>query len=104
MERNSSAVEFEAVIDHEGKIAVPVRVAKQWGGKKLHVRLMTSEISDALREKSVTEEEVEQIAALQLETREQVITFLMSEGSLRNRRAFRQRVSRAYARAKGTHW
>ncbi len=102
MQRNASVNEFETAIDHEGKIAVPDHVVKHFGGKKLHVRVMSNEISDALREKSVTEEEVERIAGLQREPREQVITFLMSEGSLKNNRAFRRRASLAYGSAKVT--
>jgi len=95
MERKASANEFEAVIDSEGKIAVPNHLAVQFGGKRLQVRLISTEISGALKDRSVTEEEVERIAAMQLESRDQVIAFLLSEGSLRNNRGFRRRSDRA---------
>jgi protein involved in polysaccharide export with SLBB domain len=102
MPRNVSAIEFEAVIDPEGRIAVPMVAAQQLLGKKLHVRLMSSEISAALNARGVTEDEVERIAAVQRESREQVIKFLMSEGSLTTSRAFRRRAHLARGARKGT--
>ena len=43
-------------------------------------------------ELGVTEEEVDAIGELQLESRENVLRFLAAEGSLAKRRSFRTRV------------
>lgn len=102
MLRNVTAIEFVAVIDHEGKIAVPDHAAKELGGKKLHVRLMSNEISSALKARGVTEHEVERIAALQRESRDQVIKFLMSEGSLTASRVFKRRARLTHGSPKAT--
>jgi hypothetical protein len=91
MEPKKSNDEFEATIDQEGKIAVPHELALRLSGTKLHVRLSREELVSELRERSVTEEEVEMIARRQLESRDQVVKFLLTEGVLRTRRAFAPR-------------
>ena len=51
-------------------------------GSRLRVRLMPALIAAALERKHVTTEEVQRIAAVQLESTEQVISFLLVEGAL----------------------
>ncbi len=95
MERKKSDNEFEAVMGNDGTIVVPHGLAKRFVGKKLHVRLRSEEVASELMEKNVTEEEIERIANIQLESREQVVKFLLTEGSLR--------TSSLLRRVKGMH-
>lgn len=94
MEHKKSSNEFEALIDDEGKITIPSELRKHLAGKTLHVRLHKEEVSAGLKEKGVTEDEVERIASVQLESREQVVKFFLSEGALANDQAFAQRAKR----------
>jgi DNA-binding transcriptional regulator/RsmH inhibitor MraZ len=101
MHQGRSSTEFEAVIDKKGRITVPHVVMKRLAGsKKVHVRLSQTTVNEALTKKSVTEEEIERVAAVQLEDRDQVVRFLLTEGSLRNSAGFRQR---GQGRVKGSH-
>ncbi|MEW6511762.1 MAG: hypothetical protein AB1428_12495 [Bacteroidota bacterium] len=80
-----SPLEFDAVIDPHGKIVVPNRAIIALGaraGATLKVRLIPADLSGELERQGVTDEEIDQIAAVQLEDREQVIAFLRSEGAL----------------------
>ncbi len=89
-------MEFEGVIDGDGKIQVPRPIIEQFGKSgqtKLHVRLSAHAIHSALKTNDVSEEEIEQIGRLQLESRDQVITFLLSEGALKQKGLFRRRVA-----------
>ena len=95
MERKKSDNEFEAVIGDDATIVVQHGLAKRFVGKKLHVRLRSEEVASELMEKNVTEEEIERIANIQLESREQVVKFLLTEGSLR--------TSSLLRRVKGMH-
>lgn len=92
MEQKQSENEFEGVIDEAGRITVPPGLAKRFASRKIHVRLHAREIAKNLQKNNVTEGEVEQIANLQLESREQVIKFLLSEGALQGSRAFVRRA------------
>jgi bifunctional DNA-binding transcriptional regulator/antitoxin component of YhaV-PrlF toxin-antitoxin module len=95
VEHKKSGNEFEALIDGDGKITVPAELREHFAGKKLHVRLNREEVSTELKERDVTEEEIERISSVQLESREQVVKFLLSEGALKRNVAF-------VKRAKGT--
>ena len=94
MEHKHASNEFEALIDDDGRITVPAEMAKQFSGRRLHVRLHREEISVGLREKDVTEDEVERIARVQLESREQVVKFLLTEGTLKGNTAFLRRAGK----------
>ena len=81
------SVEFESTISPGGTIRVPEEILRDrpWvEGSKLHVRVTAGVLSEDLKNRLVTEEEIERIGAMQLETREQVVKFLLSEGSLRS--------------------
>jgi hypothetical protein len=86
----SGGLEFEAVIGGDGIIRVPRRLMARLGkepGSRVHVRLTPEVIHRALRRRNVTAGEVDRIASLQLESREQVIAFLLAEGALAPGRA-----------------
>lgn len=79
------SVEFEAVVVPGGTITVPGEYMDHGGiheGERLHVRLTRKRLMSVLQRRGVTEEEIEAIAKLQLEPREQVVKFLMTEGSI----------------------
>lgn len=85
MKGNDEGLEFEAVIGADGRIAVPGEIVRRLGshaGSPLRVRLLPEVLAEALERNDVTAAEVERIAAVQLEDREQVITFLLAEGAL----------------------
>ena len=85
MKGKDEGLDFEAVIGADGKIGVPAKIIRRLGthaGSPLRVRLLPEVLVKALERKNVTAAEVETIAAVQLEDREQVIRFLLSEGSL----------------------
>lgn len=98
MEHKQPSNEFEALVDDEGKLTLPAELGKRFAGAKLHVRLHKQEVNAALREKNVTDVEVERIAGVQFESREQAVTFLLSEGVLKNDASFAQRVRKATKR------
>ena len=103
MERTHQADQFEAFIDESGRIAVPAELRKRFGGRKVQVRLQTREMSAALARNEVTEEELERIAAMQLEPREQVVAFLMTEGELRGNSAFARRAEKLWHKRRRTN-
>jgi bifunctional DNA-binding transcriptional regulator/antitoxin component of YhaV-PrlF toxin-antitoxin module len=79
-------VEFTAEVDAHGRITVPASVLEQLGprsSRSLFVRLTGKSVGEALRKRGVHEEEIEHIAALQREPRDQVVKFLLSEGVLK---------------------
>lgn len=94
MDHTRQSVEFESSIDGHGRITIPPLILAQLGkaSRPLRVRLTSKVISSALQRRDVNEEEIERIAALQLETREQVVRFLLSEGALRRNKALKRRA------------
>jgi len=89
MSEHSGGLEFDARIDREGKIGVPasVREALKGGhGQYLRVRLMPRSTSQALKAMGISYDEIETIAAAQLESPERVEAFLLAEGALAGRK------------------
>jgi hypothetical protein len=99
MERSYPSIEFEAEVLPDGTIKVPVPLRKLLAGvKEVTIRLTAGIVSNKLRRRKVTEEEIERIAGLQLEQREQVIRFLESEGTLAGSKSFAKRAARLKAK------
>jgi hypothetical protein len=95
MKGKGEGLEFETAIGGDGRIDVPREVLHRLGahaGSRMRVRLMPAVIAAALERKNVTAEEVQRIAAVQLETSEQVISFLLAEGALAPRRGTGRRA------------
>ncbi len=84
-ERAGDRYVFEGRVDEAGTIAVPASWRKALAGKRLSVRLVPRHESAALRAAGVTEAEIDLIGSIQSEPRDQVIAFLLSEGSLQRR-------------------
>ena len=83
-DRHRVSAEFEASIGSSGVIALPDDVLKSLKGtaRNVHVRLTANAVGSSLRKRGVDEEEIERISRMQLESREQVVKFLLSEGAL----------------------
>ena len=95
MEHRKLASEFETVVDRDGKIIIPKNLLSGFARRKVHVRISKQEIAAELTANGVTDDEIERISSLQLEVREQVIKFLLTEGVLKGSAFMR--------RARGMH-
>ena len=84
MADHRKSVEFETTLDQSGKIVVPESVLKEFGKHSgaVHIRLTAKTIASELKARDVREEEIERIGNIQLESRDQVVRFLFSEGAL----------------------
>ncbi len=92
---SKESVEFDLRVTDDGGLLIPksvvdrLRVGK---GSHLHVRLTTKKLTEQLKTRNVTEEEIESIASLQLEPREHVVKFLSTESELSGNNRFLARV------------
>lgn len=86
--RHRKSTEFVVSVDEAGRIEVPGSMIDEFKGAKVHVRLSPLHLTTELKRRGVNEDEVELISAVQLETREQVVKFLLSEGALREDKSF----------------
>ena len=78
-------LEFDAMITREGDIDIPSAfkdALREHAGGFVRVRLTDVAMADALRRKDVGAEELDRIARVQHASREQVVTFLLTEGVL----------------------
>lgn len=95
MDKDRQSIEFEAEVTKEGTLIVPPSILERFllkQGSTVQVRITARRLSKALKDRTVTEEEVERIGGLQLEPRENVVRFLTAEGSLASRTSFRKRA------------
>ncbi|MBS4029466.1 MAG: hypothetical protein KGZ58_12620 [Ignavibacteriales bacterium] len=93
MNEHRSAVEFDTTIDEHGAIHLPEILQSALNkGTKVSVRVISNVISKELKSKRVLESEIEQLMSLQLENREQVVKFLLTEGSLVGNKSFLKRA------------
>ena len=91
MERPYPVVEFEAVVTPEGTITLPPQIAKAFtDGRAVTVRITDGVVSKSLRLRGITEEIIEHVSELQLEQRENVLTFFGAEGSIAGKSSFRK--------------
>jgi len=90
-----ASTEFELKVGVSGDLHIPPAVLNRlrlgWGDK-VHVRLTSRVLSGELRRRNVTEEEIERIAAVQLEPRENVIKFLRTESKFSGSTRFKNRA------------
>jgi hypothetical protein len=93
MEHPYPVIEFEARVTAEGMIPLPSHLARSMTpGSSVIVRLTHGTIHRTLRKRGVSEGEIEHIASLQLEPRENVVRFLAMEGTLSRDTSFLRRV------------
>lgn len=98
MDHSKHSLEFEARIDPNGVLVVPKEVLERLTvkeGSKVTVRVTSDKISDALKKRTVTEDEIDRISQLQMEPRENVVKFLTAEGVLAKNRGFMSRTKKA---------
>ncbi len=77
--------DYVTEIPADGSVSIPAAYLRRVGygpGQRVSVRVTELVISDELRRKGIGEEEVGTIGGVQLEPRENVLTFLASEGML----------------------
>lgn len=101
-EKNVS-IEFEGLVEQDGRISIPhdlLRGLPIAESSKVHVRVTGIQLNRALQKMQVTDEEIERIATLQLESRDQVVRFLLSEGALKTHGRF-LRTSRGRRKGPG---
>ena len=93
MEHSYPAVEFEATIDEEGVVHIPAAIASTLHkGKRYTVRIIKGSIPRSLSLRGISEDDVECMAMIQLESREDILRFLHAESSLSDNRMFRRRA------------
>ncbi len=101
MNRSGEGLEFDAEIGRDGILRVPGDVLKRLSAgdpARVRVRLVSAALAEELVRRQVTEGEVERIASLQMESRSQVISFLLSEGALSHGTPGRSRKNKRRAR------
>ena len=92
-EHSYPVVEFEATIDDENVIRIPVAIAATLHkGKRVTIRMTKGNISRSLVARGIGEDDVERIATMQREEREDILRFLHAEGALAEQRMFAKRV------------
>ena len=95
MEKAKHSIAFEAEIDGDGRVKFSQPVAEELRlktGAKVTVRIAGGVLSEQLTARDVSNEEIERIGNVQLEDRDQVVKFLLSEGSLSRSNSFKARV------------
>ena len=84
-ERHVHVAEFDANIEQGGTVRIPEDLVKALGlsdGGKVSVRVTGRSAMTLLSRSGVTNEEIDRIAAMQLESPDQVVKFLLTEGIL----------------------
>lgn len=92
-----ASVEIELVAGEGGDVVIPGRALaklRATKGSRLTVRVSREALSSRLRRRGVTEEEIERISRLQLESRGHVLKMLMTEGALGHDKGIRKRARR----------
>lgn len=80
-DRRAGKLEFDAVVGPGGTLTLPPDLLGGMNGARVRVLLTEEIVAQELAAAGVTEEEVQRIAGRQMEPRERVLRFLLSEGS-----------------------
>jgi|WetSurMetagenome_2_1015567.scaffolds.fasta_scaffold1260786_1 hypothetical protein len=97
MKRVKESAEAEIRVERDGSGILPASLLQQLPahpGTRVRVRVTSRALGSDLTARGVTEEEIEAIAALQIEGRANVVSFLSSEGALSADKGFRRRAKR----------
>lgn len=101
MERPYPSIEFETTLGADGILKIPAKIAQKLiVGSVVTIRLTEGSVSRSLRRRGVNEDEIEQIAELQLESRDHVVRFLEAEGALAQDRKIAERAARLFGRGR----
>jgi hypothetical protein len=99
MEQLYPSIEFDVEVGEGGALVLPGPLAGRFRpGSRITVRVTQGTVAASLRKRGVTEDEVELIARVQREAREQTMLFLAAEGALASHRAFSRRAARLLGR------
>ena len=90
-ERGGDLHVFEGKVDRGGAITLPPDLRRALAGKRVSVRLVPRRDAAELAARGVSEVEIDRIAGIQSEPRDQVIRFLLTEGVLAKRPRLRGR-------------
>jgi antitoxin component of MazEF toxin-antitoxin module len=96
------SIEFDARIPDSGELVIPTQVLERLidrSGSRVHIRVSNSSLSAELKKRNVTEEEIEHIAQLQLEPKENVVKFLETESAMCGDSRFKRSAQRYRGRA-----
>jgi len=88
-DKNLRTAEFEATVGRDGSLNIPATLLESLGlveGGKLFVRITGKNAMALLKRGGVTNDEIDRIAVMQLESPDQVVKFLLSEGALKAKR------------------
>lgn len=87
---------FETGMAADGSVRFPPEQSRRFHtGERIVVRVQSAPLARELAARGIPDEEVQRIASRQLEERERVIRFLLSEGALARPRRRRDRSHRA---------
>jgi antitoxin component of MazEF toxin-antitoxin module len=89
------SAEIDLRILDGGDLLIPAEVLNRLNvsrGNKVHIKVSTSVLSGQLKQRNVTEEEIEHIAALQFEPKENVIKCLATESRFSENKGFKRRA------------
>ena len=89
------SAEIDLRVPEKGNLQIPSGLLNRLNvrvGGKVRVKVSAGGLSARLKRLGVTDEEIEQIAELQLEPNENVVKFLMAESSLARASGFKQRA------------
>jgi hypothetical protein len=95
---NKDSVEMNLRIAEGGELLIPKSALHRLNvgrGSQVHVRLTPAVLTGKLKARRVTEEEIQTIAALQLEPRENVVRFLATQSAFSRNKLFLRRVREA---------
>jgi hypothetical protein len=93
----SASTEIELKVGENGDLHIPSAILHRLRvglGNKVHVRLTSTVLSGELRRRNVTEGEIERIAAIQLEPRDNVVKFLTTESKFAGNQRFKRRAKK----------
>lgn len=96
MEKAKHSIRFESEVQKDGSVQFKkyVDALQMNPGDKVTVNIFGGTISKDLARIFATEEEIEIIGTTQYEDRENIITFLSSQGTLTDAKTFRKRIEK----------
>jgi len=87
---------FETVMAADGSVRFPPEISRGFrAGERIVIRVQSAPLARELAARGISDEEVQKIASRQLESRERVLRFLLSEGALARPRRRLRRSRRA---------
>ena len=87
---------FETGIAADGSVRIPPEISGRFrAGERIVIRVQSAPLAREVAARGISDAEVQKIASRQLESRERVLRFLLSEGALARPRRRLRRSRRA---------